>query len=393
MTTLTMPGAPGLAASRFGLRANTQRFVSPLNKAVQTLELPGALWTAEYELPPMSQAQAAAWRAFLTQLRGGAGRFSGFDPDHRSPAAGDLSIPAATNLALQGQTIDASPWTTTGASIFATAQTAPDGTTTAKKLLEAATGNTTHVLVQQGVNFVAATQYTLSVFAKAGQRSQFRLELSDNAAFPAATNADFDLIAKTASSGGGADAARVTELTNGWFRCELTATADATGASAIWIYLMVNGIISYISGGGIGLALWGCQVETGATASPYVPTATVAATRPAGPVVKGAGQTGASLLTWGWPATGAAPLSPGDYLAVGGELKIVTGQAVTDAVFGQARIAFEPPLRAMPADNAAITIINPTCTMMLVDDDRAAWDADAMGIVRGLSFTAVEALS
>lgn len=85
MATLTMPTAPGFGSSRFGLLANTQIFRSSLNKAVQTLELVGALWFATYVLPAMTRAQAAAWQAFLVDLMGAAGRFWGFDPTVRSP--------------------------------------------------------------------------------------------------------------------------------------------------------------------------------------------------------------------------------------------------------------------------------------------------------------------
>ncbi len=60
MPTLSMPAAPGFRASRFGLIANTQTFRSPLDNTVQTLELTGARWRVNYELPPMTRAQAAA---------------------------------------------------------------------------------------------------------------------------------------------------------------------------------------------------------------------------------------------------------------------------------------------------------------------------------------------
>jgi len=85
MTTLTMPAAPGFLDARFGLRARSQVFESPLSGATQTLELPGALWVATYALPPMTRDAAAAWRAFLVALGGRAGRFWGYDPDARSP--------------------------------------------------------------------------------------------------------------------------------------------------------------------------------------------------------------------------------------------------------------------------------------------------------------------
>jgi hypothetical protein len=40
---------------------------------------------------------------------------------------------------------------------------------------------------------------------------------------------------------------------------------------------------------------------------------------------------------------------------------------------GVATLNFAPPLRAAPADNAAITVTNPRCTMRLVDDGQAEW--------------------
>ena len=37
-------------------------------------KLPGARWQVDYQLPPMTRAQAAAWIAFLADLQGRAGR-------------------------------------------------------------------------------------------------------------------------------------------------------------------------------------------------------------------------------------------------------------------------------------------------------------------------------
>jgi hypothetical protein len=48
---------------------------SPLDKSVQTLELPGAKWRAAVEMPPMFEPKAGAFEAFWNSLRGRAGRF------------------------------------------------------------------------------------------------------------------------------------------------------------------------------------------------------------------------------------------------------------------------------------------------------------------------------
>lgn len=85
MATLTMPTTPDFTSALFGLVTNTQVFRSPLNSATQTLELPGALWTASYTLPLMTADTAAEWQAFLLELMGASGKFFAFDPLRKVP--------------------------------------------------------------------------------------------------------------------------------------------------------------------------------------------------------------------------------------------------------------------------------------------------------------------
>ena len=110
MATLSIPAAPSFRASRFGLIANTQTFRSPLDGTVQTLELTGARWRVNYELPPMKRVQAAAWTAFLTELLGSAGRFFGFDPDARSPRGSGLGSPLVNGAGQTGKSLIVDGW-------------------------------------------------------------------------------------------------------------------------------------------------------------------------------------------------------------------------------------------------------------------------------------------
>jgi len=87
------------------------------------------------------------------------------------------------------------------------------------------------------------------------------------------------------------------------------------------------------------------------------------------PVVAGAGQSGATLATSGWTPSTTGILKTGDYIGVNGELKMVTADADSDAG-GLATLAIEPPLRASPADAAALTTVKPTATFRLLDDDQ-----------------------
>jgi hypothetical protein len=83
------------------------------------------------------------------------------------------------------------------------------------------------------------------------------------------------------------------------------------------------------------------------------------------PLVKGASQTGTSLIIDGMAVGGT--LLIGDYFSVNGELKIVVANASANGA-GEMTVTFEPPLRASPADNAPVTLNKPTATFMLDED-------------------------
>lgn len=110
------------------------------------------------------------------------------------------------------------------------------------------------------------------------------------------------------------------------------------------------------------------------------------------PLVNGANQTGSSLITDGWPHSVNGVLLAGDYFGAGGEMKMVMSDVNTDGS-GNATINFKPAFRNSPADNAPLTLINPTCTMVLIDDKQSMWQADANGIYNEFTFSAVEVFS
>ncbi len=106
------------------------------------------------------------------------------------------------------------------------------------------------------------------------------------------------------------------------------------------------------------------------------------------PLVAGASQTGTSLDTDGWSASQTV-LRTGDYFEVNGELKMATADVTSDGS-GAATINFEPELRDPPANNAAITVNNPTCVMRL-DSDDSEWQSSVKGKYYGFSMRWVEA--
>jgi len=108
---LTMPATPGFVASRFGLSSNVAVFESSLTRAVQTLERPGALWLAEYTLPPMRRASAAVWVALLVALRGRRGTVKGFDPDAKTPRGVATGTPLVNGASQTGNALITDGWT------------------------------------------------------------------------------------------------------------------------------------------------------------------------------------------------------------------------------------------------------------------------------------------
>jgi hypothetical protein len=88
MTILSLPTLARANTSQctFGLQPNTQTFESPLNKTVQTYELPGARWLLTATWQNLNQADARIFKAWLAKLRGAAGRFYAYDMAHKTPS-------------------------------------------------------------------------------------------------------------------------------------------------------------------------------------------------------------------------------------------------------------------------------------------------------------------
>lgn len=81
----TLITTPGIKRNSFGPDENIDTFESPITRQKQYNIRPGARWIGLYELPPMTTAQARAWKAWFISLRGPTGTFKGFDPDGRDP--------------------------------------------------------------------------------------------------------------------------------------------------------------------------------------------------------------------------------------------------------------------------------------------------------------------
>jgi hypothetical protein len=165
---------------------------------------------------------------------------------------------APNNLVLRSEEFDNAAWTKTRSSITANATTSPDGTANADRFVIDTTAATNHA-VGQSASVTSGTTYALTVFAKADQFSQINLRFS--AQFPAG-NVYYDLNNGTISSAGSVVSASMTSFGNGWWRCVLVMTANATGAAAGQIFLAQSNSITIATADGTsGLFIWGAQLE------------------------------------------------------------------------------------------------------------------------------------
>jgi hypothetical protein len=209
-------------------------------------------------------------------------------------ARGILIEPAATNLALQSQTLEATPWGAGGGgsnpAVTANAINAPDGTLTADRITPGTTTGNQHRT--QNITLPAAGVYTISAFLKPNSYTKAELGAAATGTFPTVF---FDLAAGTISQqAAGITNATIQPAANGWFYCTATYTADAahlTSQQHSFAITLGNSIGFTGDGTSNGYA-WQYQVEAGAVATSPIVTTSATATRTA------------DVLTLNWASLG-----------------------------------------------------------------------------------------
>jgi hypothetical protein len=176
----------------------------------------------------------------------------------------DVSISWRRNLLTYTEQFDNAAWTKVNATVTANATVAPDGTTTADKLVSAV--GALHERAEQAVTIAASTAYTFTVYAKADGANFAGFRVAQDAA----PSVWFDLVNGTVGTvESGWSAAVITAAGNGWYRCKATYTTVGTSYT-FRIFLSGSNGDSIFTGDGIkGLFLWGAQLELGSTASLY----------------------------------------------------------------------------------------------------------------------------
>jgi len=152
------------------------------------------------------------------------------------------------------------------------ATTSPSGAINAEKLTEASTASARRITAK-AVATAIGTTYTLSVYAKASERSILQIALASG--FVTATQ-NFDLVNGVLGTGD-ATAPSIVDVGSGWYRCSIQAVSSLT--SSLFGLGMVPAANSgrFASYGGVvgnGIFLWGAQLEAGSFPTSYIPTTT-----------------------------------------------------------------------------------------------------------------------
>lgn len=200
-----------------------------------------------------------------------------------------------TNLLTQSQTFDNAAWSNTNASVTPDTIIAPDGTLTADKLVE--NNLTGQHFTQQNFTF-SNIAYTTSVYAKPGGHDYIRIALVDSTGVLRA--AYFNITTGTLGTVAGSFIASIVPAANGFYRCIVTWTSNAAANSVLVGNANADNTVSYPGDGTSGAYLWGAQLQTGITATEYVPTVAAAASGSPGRLLK---QVGKTLLAIAAPLT------------------------------------------------------------------------------------------
>jgi hypothetical protein len=183
-----------------------------------------------------------------------------------------LSEPQRTNLFLQSQAF--TTYNLFRLTLTQNAGISPDGTSNAVKWVDTAT--TGQHQLEPFFTAVSGQTYTVSVFVKAAERTQFHIfAFADNGVFNS-TDAFYDVAAGTVISGTGAS---IEKWPNGWYRCIRTMTAGASGTGYWGVGPAVNGAASYVGDTNSGILVWGGQNEAGSFPTSYIPTTSATVTR------------------------------------------------------------------------------------------------------------------
>jgi hypothetical protein len=200
---------------------------------------------------------------------------------------GTLIEPARTNLFLRSEEFDDEYWTktnlnTTGTPPWVNVAVAPDGTTTAEKLIADTTVGSHRVLRAIGV--VAGSAYTFSIYVKKSQYDFVSVVTGGSSGAVLSTRTSIvNLTNGTIVSETVVGQTKVIDANNGWYRIAVTtAVTGGSGAPPFSVGALDNSAGTDFAGNDSdGIFIWGAQIEASSVVTSYIRTTITTITQPA----------------------------------------------------------------------------------------------------------------
>jgi hypothetical protein len=190
-------------------------------------------------------------------------------------SANAVTLRAAQNLLTQSQQLDNAAWTKTRVTVTANYAAAPDGTTTADRVLET-TDNGVHEIKQPYNKPAGVTILTAAVRLKADGRNEAYLMLDDGTATNRAqirANLSTGAVPFTDNTGTYTLLSNsVTSLGSGWYLLRITVSVPTGAGSVMQTVRLYNAGTSYVGDTALGVQAWGMQLQEGSLLGDYIET-------------------------------------------------------------------------------------------------------------------------
>lgn len=177
-------------------------------------------------------------------------------------------------LAFSEQLDNASAWGANAVTVSPNVATAPNGSITADKIIEVASGGDNYHFIAayhpNNAQVVDNADYTFSVHGKAAELSWLYLRFVDQV--PAEHGVFFNLATGVTGTIVGTASPIITPVAHGFYRCSIAGNIGTGAGQVSWeIYITTaDGLVHYITlGGGSGLYAWGAQLDDGAILGAY----------------------------------------------------------------------------------------------------------------------------
>lgn len=205
--------------------------------------------------------------------------------DHTINGCPTLSLDIIeSNLMLQSETYDNGSWVKGNTTVSADATPGPDNASTADNIFETTT-NGVHNVGQVFTKAGSAITYSYSVYVKPNGREWVFLQCFNGVhGYGQYFQLTGDGVKGNSELAGGGFSfvnAIITKSGNGFYRCTLILTTDATTNLTARTYIALDGTSSRIYAGDItkGVSLGGSQLEESSLPTSYIVTTTAAASR------------------------------------------------------------------------------------------------------------------